>query len=181
MINTSRGAVVDEDALLAKLESCPNFWVGTDVFNGEPSAKVGDFIHPIAQHPRVYGTHHCGASTKQAESAIGAEALRIIEKFAATGHVDNENCVNKAKASEEGTMHALSVRYLDVVGVLASCFKVLSEHGCNVQELENIVFQQREACVANIMFEGHAKELDKVVAELKRCDKVLDVKLSKQK
>ena len=63
-INTARGDLVDEDTLLAKLESCPEFWVGTDVFNGEPSTKVADdFNHPIASHSRVYGTHHCGAST----------------------------------------------------------------------------------------------------------------------
>ena len=64
LINTSRGDVVDEEALLAKLEACPNFWVGTDVFKGEPAVKeTHDWNHPIASHPRVYGTHHCGAST----------------------------------------------------------------------------------------------------------------------
>jgi D-3-phosphoglycerate dehydrogenase len=63
LINTSRGDVVDEDALLAKLESCPDFWCGLDVFKGEPSAKACDWAHPLAKHPRVYGTHHCGAST----------------------------------------------------------------------------------------------------------------------
>lgn len=50
-INTSRGNVVNEEALLNKLESCPNFWVGTDVYNGEPTVKATDgFIHPIAAH-----------------------------------------------------------------------------------------------------------------------------------
>ena len=64
-INTSRGACVDEVALLAKLEACPDFWVGTDVYLGEPTVKAtDDFNHPIAAHPRVYGTHHCGASTQ---------------------------------------------------------------------------------------------------------------------
>ena len=64
LINTSRGELVDEDVLLAKLDSCPDFWVGTDVFNGEPEEMFSDdFEHPIASHPRVYGTHHCGAST----------------------------------------------------------------------------------------------------------------------
>lgn len=42
----------------------------------------------MSKHPRVYGTHHCGASTQQAESAIGNEALRVIVKFATTGEVD---------------------------------------------------------------------------------------------
>ena len=49
LINTSRGDIVDEDVLLAKLESCQNFWVGTDVYNGEPEELVSDdFVHPIA-------------------------------------------------------------------------------------------------------------------------------------
>ena len=48
-INTSRGDIVDEDVLLAKLDSCPDFWVGTDVYNGEPEELATDeFIHPIA-------------------------------------------------------------------------------------------------------------------------------------
>jgi D-3-phosphoglycerate dehydrogenase len=95
LINTARGTVVNEDDLLEKLESSKNFWVGTDVYNGEPAGKEADFQHPIAKHPRVYGTHHIGASTKQAESAIGEEAVRIIKKFASQNTVDNENCVNK--------------------------------------------------------------------------------------
>lgn len=70
-INTSRGACVNDEDLLAKLNECPDFWVGADVFNGEPSAKATDFTSAMTSHPRVYGTHHCGASTAQAEGAIG--------------------------------------------------------------------------------------------------------------
>lgn len=102
-INTSRGNVVNEDALLAKLEACPKFWVGTDVFNGEPTVKAtDDFNHPIAAHPRVYGTHHCGASTQQAEAAIGMEAVRVIKKFNQEGQVDRFNWVNSANAADDG-------------------------------------------------------------------------------
>ena len=85
LINTARGTVVNEEHLLAHLEANKNFWYGTDVYNGEPTIKEGPFEHAIAKHPRVYGAHHVGASTKQAESAIGDEAVRIIKKFAASG------------------------------------------------------------------------------------------------
>ncbi len=65
LLNTSRGTVVNEDHLLAHLEANKGFWFGTDVFNGEPAGtKEVPFTHPIAQHPRVYGSHHIGASTK---------------------------------------------------------------------------------------------------------------------
>lgn len=97
LLNTSRGSVVNEQDLLAHLESNPEFWYGTDVFSGEPTVKEVAFDHAIAKHPRVYGTHHIGASTKQAEQAIGEEAVRIIKKFVSTGGVDNENSVNKER------------------------------------------------------------------------------------
>ena len=97
LINTARADLVDDDTLLAKLDSCPNFWVGTDVFNNEPDEMVmDDFENPIASHPRVYGTHHCGASTHQSEVAIGEEAVRVIRKFVEEGVVDRNNWVNKA-------------------------------------------------------------------------------------
>jgi D-3-phosphoglycerate dehydrogenase / 2-oxoglutarate reductase len=63
LLNTSRGSVINDDDLLAKLEACPDFWYGTDVFNGEPSTGKAEWSCPISAHPRVYGTHHCGAST----------------------------------------------------------------------------------------------------------------------
>lgn len=85
--------------MLAHLEESKGFWYATDVFNGEPAGKEADFENPLAKHPRVYATHHIGASTKQAESAIGTEAVRIVKKYVATGGVDSENCVNKEKTT----------------------------------------------------------------------------------
>ena len=97
LLNTSRGSVVNDADILAHLNDNPNFWYGTDVFNGEPSGKEAEWKCDLSVHERVYGTHHCGASTKQAEAAIGEEALRVILKFAATRSVDAENTVNRAK------------------------------------------------------------------------------------
>jgi D-3-phosphoglycerate dehydrogenase len=130
LINTARGNVVVDEDLLAKLEECKDFWVGTDVFNGEPSAKEIDWSSPLSKHPRVYGTHHCGASTQQAESAIGAEALRVIQKFASTGEIDLANTVNRAKVDKN--LHKISVRHLDKVGVLVHVFTVMAAHGLNI-------------------------------------------------
>jgi D-3-phosphoglycerate dehydrogenase / 2-oxoglutarate reductase len=110
LINTTRGSVVSESDLLERLESTPTFWFGTDVFANEPAAK-GAFENAVAKHPRVYGSHHIGASTKQAESAIGDEAVRIIKKFASSGAVDSENCVNRER--DLSKLHKISIRHLD--------------------------------------------------------------------
>jgi len=95
LINTARGEIVNEEDLADHLECNEDFWYGTDVLKGEPSSKECDWEHPLGMHPRVYGSHHIGASTKQAEAEIGAEAVRVCRVFASTGQIDDVNWVNK--------------------------------------------------------------------------------------
>ena len=99
LINTSRGSVVNEEQLFEHMQANKAFWYGTDVFKNEPAGtKEAPFINAIAQHPRVYGSHHVGAGTKQAEAAIGEEAVRIIKKYVSTHAIDEQNWVNKEQA-----------------------------------------------------------------------------------
>ena len=96
--------------------------------------------------PGVYGTHHIGASTDQAQEAIAAEAVRIVAIFIETGRVPN--VVNLAKQSP--ATHMLVVRHRDKPGVLAHVFQLLRDAGLNVQETENIIFEGAQAAVARI-------------------------------
>lgn len=48
LINTARGAVVNDSDLFAHLEENKNFWYGVDVYNGEPTAKECAFENPLA-------------------------------------------------------------------------------------------------------------------------------------
>ena len=75
-INTSRGDNVDEDALLAGLESGKIRAVGLDVYAQEPPKNKA-----LYSHPAVSCTPHIGASTKEAQKRIGAEIVEIIEGF----------------------------------------------------------------------------------------------------
>ena len=144
---------MSEGDLSKHLEENKDFWYGTDVFSVEPAGlKEASFANSLAQHPRVYASHHIGASTKQAEAAIGDEAVRIIKKFAASGAIDNENCVNKEVDGSK--LHKMVIRHYDRVGVLAHSFSIFAKFEWNVQELENIVFKGREACVVNVKFTG---------------------------
>lgn len=47
LINTARGNVINDEDLIAHLESHHQFWYGTDVFNNEPAGK-GEFKNPLA-------------------------------------------------------------------------------------------------------------------------------------
>lgn len=87
-INTSRGELVDHDALSNAIRD-RDLRVALDVFGQEPAAATGDFTDPIVQAPGVYGTHHIGASTNQAQEAVASEVVRIVKTFKETGTAPN--------------------------------------------------------------------------------------------
>ena len=145
VINTSRGEVIDHEALAAAVKE-KGLRVGLDVYRSEPATATGEMNDPLLGLPGVYGTHHIGASTDQAQEAIAAETVRIVRTYLQTGEVPNVvNLCRKTPAS-----HMLVVRHRDRPGVLAHVFEHLREGNLNVQETENIVFEGAEAAVARI-------------------------------
>jgi len=148
-INTARGEVVDYAALSDVVKS-KSIRVGLDVFANEPAAATGDFDDELVKLPGVYGTHHIGASTDQAQEAIAAETVRIVRTYKETGHVPN--VVNLATRTP--ATHMLVVRHRDRPGVLAHVFTHLRRDNLNVQETENVVFEGAEAAVARINLDG---------------------------
>ncbi len=148
-INTARAEVVDEEALLWAVRE-KGIRAGLDVFSNEPAAAEGTFDHPLVHLPNVYGTHHIGASTRQAQEAIAEEVVNIVRTYMQTGQVPN--VVNLAKRTP--ARYLLVVRHLDRVGVLAHVFDCLREAQINVQETENIIFEGAEAAVARIQLDS---------------------------
>ena len=149
LINTSRGSVVDEAALKRAIEE-KGIRAGLDVFQSEPATPAADFSSVIVQSPGVYGTHHIGASTDQAQVAIAHEVIRIVEAFRATGEVPN--VVNRLARSS--ATHVLSIRHRNRPGVLAHVFGVLAGAAINVEEVENIIYHGAQATLARIHLDG---------------------------
>jgi D-3-phosphoglycerate dehydrogenase len=149
LINTSRGDIVDESALLAAIEE-KGLRVGLDVYADEPSTGKAEWASPVAQHPNVVGTHHIGASTEQAQRAIADGVVEVITAFS---EGQAQNCVNLTPA-RLGSV-TLSVRHLDRVGVLAHVLDRLSRRKLNVEQMQNRVFEGGEAAVATIDVGGN--------------------------
>jgi D-3-phosphoglycerate dehydrogenase len=144
-INTARGEVVDQTALAQAMKT-RGIRAGLDVFAVEPTTGTGEFQDPIVNEANLYGTHHIGASTDQAQEAIAAETVRIVREFKETGKVPN--VVNLAQQSP--ATYRLVVRHLDRPGVLAGVLDAIKSEQINVQEMENIVFEGAAAAVARI-------------------------------
>jgi D-3-phosphoglycerate dehydrogenase len=72
LINTSRGEVVNEDALLQALQSGHLKGAGLDAFTVEPP----DAGHPLLALPQVIATPHLGAQTDGATSNMGWLAMK---------------------------------------------------------------------------------------------------------
>ena len=149
LVNTSRGSVVDEDALTTAIRD-KGVRAGLDVYATEPATGTGTFEDPIVREPGVYGTHHVGASTDQAQHAISTEVVRIIDTYRTDGTVPN--CVNRALATT--ATNILVVRHLNHPGVLAHVFYTLGQAGINVEEMENVIYDGAKAACARIQLDG---------------------------
>jgi len=109
-----------------------------------------EFRTVLADVPGIYGTHHVGASTDQAQVAIAHEVIRIVQAFQATGEVPN--VVNRLARSSAS--HVLVIRHRNRPGVLAHVFGVLANAEINVEEVENIIYHGAQATLARIHLDG---------------------------
>ena len=168
LVNTARAELVDQDALL-EVARAGRIRVALDVYAGEPEKGHAEFHSELAKLPDVYGTHHIGASTEQAQDAIARETVRIVEVYLREGTVPN--CVNVARKSPAKAR--LVVRHLDQVGVLAGVLTVIREAGINVEQVHNTVFEHAMAACCTI--DLGERPSPQVIERIRRPDEVIFV------
>ena len=76
IVNTARGGLIDEDALVDALEQDKLAGAALDVFAKEPLQN-----ERVMNCPKISLTPHIGGSTKEAQGRIGQEIVEIIENF----------------------------------------------------------------------------------------------------
>ena len=75
-MNTARGGVIDDDALIAGLKTGHPWAAGLDVFNDEPD------IHPgYRELDNIFLLPHIGSATKDTRDAMGFRALDNLDAF----------------------------------------------------------------------------------------------------
>ena len=76
VVNTARGTLVDDDALIAALRSGRLFAAGLDVFAGEPRIHEGYY-----DLPNCFLLPHLGSATVETRDAMGFKALDNLDAF----------------------------------------------------------------------------------------------------
>ena len=134
-LNTSRGEIVDQDALLDAIKS-KGIRAGLDVYADEPGGGENSFADTEFAAMLAAATPHIGASTDEAAEAIAQETVRVVRSYVETGKP--VNAVNIRERAEERT--TLVVRHFNRVGVLARVLDILKDAGINIEEMENTIF-----------------------------------------
>ncbi|MEL7255869.1 MAG: D-glycerate dehydrogenase [Pseudomonadota bacterium] len=76
LVNTARGALVDEDALIAAISSGKLAAAGLDCFKVEPGGNPA-----LAAHENIFMLPHIGSATTQTRDAMGFRALDNLDAF----------------------------------------------------------------------------------------------------
>lgn len=126
IVNTARGGVVDEAALLAALESGQVAGAALDVFEREPP---GD--HPLLRHPNVIATPHLGASTQEAQVNVAVDIARELLRVLAGE--PSPNAVNAPTAPPE--RFAAARPFIEVAERLGRLFTEVTGGGFSRLEL----------------------------------------------
>jgi len=153
LVNTSRAAVIDEKALAVALKEGKLRGAALDVYADEPAAESPTIDSPLCELPNVYGTHHIGASTAQAQLAVAEEVVRIVAHFKTTGEA--LHCVNMAQPIANPV---LIVQMTNQPGGLVHALGVLEEAGIHAVEMDQVVHDNGAAACAHIRLDKQPDE-----------------------
>lgn len=128
LVNCARGGIVDEDALLAALNSGKVGGCALDVFLKEPP----DAGSPLLQHERLVCTPHLGASTDEAQEKVAIEVAEQMVAFVERQEI--KNAVNVAPVRPE--VQSRIQPWLDLVAKLGALIGQIHPRGAGIDELE---------------------------------------------
>ena len=124
-INLARGEIVDDDAMLAALDTG---WV---------AAYITDFPNNrLVQAPHVVAMPHLGASTPESEQNCAVMAVDELKDYLENGNIRNSVNLPAVTLERSGAMR-MCVIHKNVPAMLASITTLLSKDGVNVENLTN--------------------------------------------
>lgn len=175
VINTSRGANIDENALYKALKEKKIAGAALDVYVEEPKTEGAEFKNKLSEIDSVILSAHLGASTTEAQRETAIEISKVISGYLMGG--DFANAVNAGESIEleEKPVYTLFIHHRDVPGVFANIDKVLAENDINIRA--NYSRQIGKSGYAISVYVIHKKVQPKTIEVLRKIENVCDVKV----
>ena len=160
-INLARGEIVDDDAMLAALDTG---WVAAYVTDFPNNRLVGA--------PHVLAMPHLGASTPESEQNCAVMAVDQLRDYLENGNI--RNSVNLPAVSQERSgVCRLCLIHKNVPAMLASITTLLSRDGINVENLSN----KSRGEYAYTMVDLGTKVAERVIEDVQHMANVIRVRV----
>jgi D-3-phosphoglycerate dehydrogenase len=175
VINTSRGANVDENALYKALKEKKIAGAAFDVYVEEPKTEGAEFKNKLSEIDSVVLSAHLGASTTEAQRETAIEIAKVVSGYLMGG--DFANAVNAGESIEleEKPVYTLFIHHRDVPGVFANIDKVLADNDINIRA--NYSRQIGKSGYAISVYVIHKKVQPKTLEVLRKIENVCGVKI----
>ena len=174
LINTSRGANVDEQALYKALKARRIAGAALDVYTEEPKVEGGEFKNKLRELDNVVFTSHLGASTVEAQRETSIEIARVIAGYLRGGDFTDSVNAGESIELEERPVYTLFIHHRDVPGVFANIDKVLAENDINIRA--NYSRQIGKGGYAISVYVVHKKVPAEIIKTLKGIENICNVK-----
>jgi len=132
LINSSRGMVVDIEALYQALAGGHLGGAAVDVFPQEPKSNTEEFISPLRQLDNVILTPHVGGSTVEAQQNIGLEVAEKLIKYSNNGSTLSSVNFPEVALPEHSGKHRLLHIHRNEPGILSQVNGVFSNNRVNI-------------------------------------------------
>ena len=160
-INLARGEIVNDDAMLAALDTG---WV---------AAYITDFpTNRLVQAPHVVAMPHLGASTPESEQNCAVMAVDELTDYLDNGNIRNSVNLPNVSMERSGAMR-MCIIHRNVPAMLANITALLSKDGVNVENMSN---KSRGDYAYTLVDLGTLVESD-IIEDVKRLTNVIRVRV----
>jgi D-3-phosphoglycerate dehydrogenase len=175
LVNTSRGANVDEQALCKALKRGEIAGAALDVYWEEPKEEGAEFRNKLRELDNVVFSSHLGASTIEAQRETSTEIARVISGYLLGGDFTNSVNAGESIELEERPVYTLFIHHRDVPGVFARIDKVLADNDINIRA--NYSRQIGKSGYAVSVYVIHKKVNPEIIKTLKGIANVCSVRV----
>jgi len=173
LINTSRGQVVDPDALAEALKSKQIRGAAIDVFRKEPEDNKTPFKSPLQGLENIILTPHIGGATEEAQENIAQAVSQKLIYFINRGNTEGAvNFPNLALSPIENVHRILHI-HRNVPGMLSQINKIFADRHINI--LGQYLRTTQE--IGYVVFDIEKSYKDHIIDALKHIEGTISVRI----